>query len=86
MYEIKAMDRAGNLIARVGAYGNADCKGGGGDRKLEGANIVIDPEVPLARPAGIAVWKDFLFISDMMTHRILRCRLEYADTQLAEVK
>jgi len=86
MYEIKAIDRAGNLIARVGAYGNAECKGAGGDRKLEGTNVVVDPEIPLARPAGIAVWKDFLFISDMMAHRVMRCRLEYTDRREAAIR
>ena len=77
MYEVKAIDRAGNLIAHVGAYGNADCQGGGGDRKLEGTDVIVDPEIPLARPSGVAVWRDYLLISDMLTHRVLRCKIEY---------
>ena len=79
MYCIKAVDKAGNLMTRIGKYGNEDCRGGGGDKKLEGTNIIIDPEIPLARPQGMTVWKDYLFISDMYAHRVMRCKLEYAD-------
>ena len=79
VYNVKALDAAGNLMLRVGVYGNEDCKGGGGDRKLQGTNIVVDPEIPLARPSGVAVWKDFLFISDEFSGRIVRCRLEYLE-------
>ena len=78
-YSVKAVDRAGNLMLRVGKYGNEECRGGGGDKKLEGANIVVDPEIPLARPHGLAVYGDFLFIVDMMSHRVVRCRVAYAD-------
>jgi len=118
-YCIKAVDRAGNLILRVGKYGNEECRGGGGDRKREGTHIVVDPEVPLARPHGMAVAdgrlfiakgdrprrglslyqsrptggqspsgtvpSDRLFIADMMSHRVVRCRLEYAETRIIEV-
>jgi len=79
MYCIKAIDKAGNEIIRVGKYGNEDCSGGGGDKRLEGTNMIIDPEIPLARPSGIAVYRDWLFISDMYAHRVMRCRLDYAD-------
>jgi len=80
MYCVSAVDAAGNLIARVGKYGNEDAKGGGGNRKLPGTSIVVDPEIPLARPSGLAVHGDWLFISDMFTHRIVRCKLGYAHT------
>ena len=86
VYNVKALDAAGNLMLRVGVYGNEDCKGGGGDRKLSGTNIVIDPEIPLTRPTGVAVHKDYLFIADMFSHRVLRCRLEYADRKEITVK
>ena len=85
MYCVQAVDGAGNLIARVGRYGNEDCAGGGGDAVVPGTKVVRDPEVPLARPAGVAVWRDRLFISDMYAHRIVRCRLEYAQTVTAPV-
>ena len=86
MYSVKAIDRAGNEIIRVGKYGNEDNKGGGGNKQIAGTNIVADPEIPLARPSGMAVWKDYLFISDMYTHRVLRCRLEYADQKEGAVE
>ena len=80
LYCIKAVDRAGNEMIRVGKYGNEDCAGGGADRrhpKLK--SVVIDPEIPLSYPKGIAVYKDWLFLSDMYSHRVMRCRLEYAE-------
>ena len=87
MYCVKAIDKAGNEILRVGKYGNEDCKGGGGDRRHpEMPNVVVDPEVPLAYPKGIAVLGDRLFISDMFAHRVMRCRIEYADTKEVAVK
>ncbi len=78
LYNIAAVDGAGNLICRIGAYGNADCRGGGGDALVPGTNVVRDPEVPLARPFGIAVWRGFLLISDMYSHRVARCALGFA--------
>jgi len=86
LYCVKAIDKAGNEIIRVGKYGNEDCLGGGGDRRLEGANIIIDPEIPLARPSGMAVYEDRLFLSDMYAHRVLRCKLEYAERKEAPIK
>ncbi|MFB3892360.1 MAG: hypothetical protein ACE15C_10100 [Phycisphaerae bacterium] len=84
MYCVKAVDKAGNEIIRVGKYGNEDCRGGGGDKRHpEMKNVVIDPEIPLAYPKGIAVHGDWLFISDMFAHRVMRCRLVYADAKQA---
>ena len=80
LYCVKAVDRAGNEMLRVGKYGNEDCRGGGGDRRHpQLKDVVIDPEVPLSYPKGIAVHDDDLLISDMYAHRVLRCRLEYTD-------
>ena len=86
LYNVKAVDKAGNLILRVGAYGNEDCRGSGDDAFVPGTRIVKDPEVPLARPSGIAVYKNYLFISDMFTHRVVRCRLTYAETREAPIR
>jgi len=86
MYCIKAVDTAGNLMATIGRYGNEDCRGGGGDKRLAGTNLIIDPEIPLARPQGMAVWKDYLFIADMYAHRVMRCKLEYSDTKEIAIK
>ncbi len=87
MYCIKAIDGAGNEMIRVGKYGNEDCKGGGGDRRHpELTNVVVDPEIPLAYPKGMAVYKDWLLISDMFSHRVVRCRLEYADQKETAIR
>jgi hypothetical protein len=76
MYCVTAIDSAGNPMFRIGVYGNEDCRGGGGDRMLPGTAIVQDPEIPLTCPMGTAVWKDdYLLISDMYSHRVVRCRL-----------
>ena len=85
LYNVKALDTAGNPILRVGTYGNEDCTGGGKDRVLEGTRIVVDPEIPLARPSGMAVHGDHLFISDMYAHRVVRCRLTYRDVRQAPI-
>jgi len=79
IYNVKAVDAAGNLIIRVGKYGSEDCTGGGGDKPIPGANIIKDPEIPLARPSGLAVAGDYLFIADTFSHRIVRCKLHYAE-------
>jgi hypothetical protein len=86
LYNVKAVDKAGNLIIRVGAYGNEDCRGGGGDEMVPSVNVVKNPEVPLARPSGMAVYRNYLFISDMFTHRVVRCRLTYADTRETPIR
>ena len=81
LYCVKAIDTAGNEMLRVGKYGNEDCTGGGGDKRhAQLKNVVVDPEVPLAYPKGIAVWKDYLLITDMYAHRVVRCKLTYAET------
>ena len=65
---------------RIGKYGNEDCLGGGGNKRHpELKNVVIDPEIPVSYPKGVAVWKDYLLITDMYAHRILRCKLEYRE-------
>jgi hypothetical protein len=74
-------------MIRIGKYGNEDCRGGGGDKRHpELKNVVIDPEIPLSYPKGIAVYKDYLFISDMFAHRVMRCRLTYADAKEAPLQ
>jgi hypothetical protein len=48
--------------------------------------VVIDPEIPLSHPKGVAVYKDWLFISDMYFHRVMRCKLDYAERQEAAIR
>jgi sugar lactone lactonase YvrE len=87
MYCVKAIDRAGNEMIRVGKYGNEDCHGGGRDKRhpdLPG--VIIDPEIPLSYPKGIAVYNDWLFISDMYSHRVIRCKLEHSERQEVAIR
>jgi hypothetical protein len=87
LYCVKAIDPAGNEMIRVGKYGNEDCRGGGGDKRHPDLNsVVIDPEIPLSYPKGIAFYKDWLFISDMYSHRVMRCKLEYTERQEAAIR
>ena len=72
VYNVKAVDSAGNLIARIGTYGNADCDG---DPNGENSR----PAIPIAWPASIARHKDYLLIADRINARIVRCRLEYRE-------
>ena len=55
----------------------------GDDRHPAIGNVVIDPEIPLTCPKGMAIYGDWLFITDMFTHRVIRCRLEYSDRKEA---
>ena len=72
VYNVKAVDSAGNLIARIGSYGNADCDGEANGRNPK-------PAIPLAWPQAVARYKDYLFIADRVSARIVRCRLEYRE-------
>jgi len=87
LYCVKAVDRAGNEMIRIGKYGNEDCKGGGGDKHHPDLkSVIIDPEIPLCYPKGIALYRDVLLISDMFAHRVMRCRLEYEDVKEVTVR
>ena len=57
----------------------------GTDVIARGGDIVIAPEVPLARPHGMAVYEDHLLISDMFSHRIVRCQLEFKDSSQVDL-
>ena len=74
VYNVKAVDSAGNLIARIGRYGNADCDG-----DPEGKNP--KPAIPITWPQAVARYKDYLFIADRISARIVRCRLVYSDVR-----
>jgi len=78
-YTVGVLDSAGNLILRIGQYGNVD----------DGVPLVPDPRIPNPRPRGgdevalfhpayLAVHTDRrLFINDPGTDRILSVKLGY---------
>ena len=72
VYNVKAVDSAGNLIARIGTYGNADCDGDPNGKNPR-------PAIPITWPVSIARHKDYLLIADRISARVVRCRLAYRD-------
>jgi len=62
---IRVVDQRGNLIRRIGSYGNADTVGAG-------------TTVPLAWPQYVAVSREAVYVSDVMNRRVVRVRLTYA--------
>jgi len=78
VYNVKVVDSAGNLITRIGTYGNADCDGPGGKNPI--------PDIPLAWPLGVARHGDYLFVSDQLNACIVKCRLTYAQQKALPVE
>jgi len=70
LFSVKVLDGAGNLLARVGSYGNADSAGPG--------SSVPEPEIAFGWPAYVAVTDEALYVSDMLNRRVLRAKLVYA--------
>jgi hypothetical protein len=66
---------AGKLVGEFGSYGNMDCQGKG--------SRFPHPELPLGMISALSVWKDRLFVVDVLNRRIVKCRIIYgqADRQ-----
>lgn len=63
-YTVNVLDCNGNLVARLGGYGNADSPGG--------------DSIGLRWAPFVAVSDDAMFVMDIGTRRVLRCALDYA--------
>lgn len=61
--------RTGKLVGEFGSYGNADCKGKG--------SAYPHPELPLGSISSLAVWKNKLFIMDVLNRRLVKCNITY---------
>lgn len=61
--------KTGKLVGEFGSYGNADCKGKG--------SVYPHPELPLGTISSLAVWKDKLFIMDVLNRRLVKCNISY---------
>ena len=61
--------KTGKLVGEFGSYGNADCKGKG--------SAYPHPELPLGSISSLAVWKDKLFIMDVLNRRLVKCNIIY---------
>ncbi len=77
LYHVKVLDTAGNLIARIGAWGGADCQGP--------ESRYPEPEIAFAWVHSIDTFGDFLYASDRDTRRVLKVRLDYRHTQEASI-
>ncbi|MFH1022629.1 MAG: hypothetical protein V1809_04515 [Planctomycetota bacterium] len=71
-FSVKVLDSAGNELARIGSYGNADSAGPG--------SKIPEPEIAFAWPAYVAVTDEAVYVSDMVNRRVLRAKLVYAAT------
>ena len=68
-YHVKVLDTAGNLIARIGQWGNADCRGP--------ARHYPEPEIAFGWLHSIDATGDMLYASDKDLRRIAKVRLDY---------
>lgn len=77
---IEMLDSAGNRIARVGSYGNADSAG-------EGSRVAT-PEIPFAWPteADYAEHDGKLYVSDSVNRRVVVIRFDWQDEKAASIE
>lgn len=59
----------GELVGEFGSYGNMDCRGKG--------SKYPHPEIPFGTISALSVWKDRLFVVDVLNRRIAKCRIIY---------
>jgi len=77
---VEMVDPAGNRIARIGAYGNADSAGPG--------SRVPEPEIAFAWPTvcDYAEANGRLYVSDSVNRRVVVVRFDAAATETCEVR
>ena len=75
MYHVKALDAAGNLITRIGAWGHHDCRGP--------RSKFPKPAIAFDWPHSLDAWDDALYVSDKRLRRIVKVRLDYRHTREA---
>ncbi|MHC4914235.1 MAG: hypothetical protein ACYTGB_01985 [Planctomycetota bacterium] len=66
-FSVRVLDSAGNQLARIGTYGNADSAGPG--------SKVPQPKIPFGWPAYVAVTDEAVYVSDMLNRRVARLTL-----------
>lgn len=59
----------GKVVGEFGSYGNADCKGKG--------SAYPHPELPFGSISGLALWKDKLFVMDVLNRRLAKLNITY---------
>ncbi len=69
-HSVQVIDtETGKLVGEFGTYGNADCKGKG--------SAYPNPELPFGTISSLAVWKDKLFVMDVLNRRLVKCSIGY---------
>jgi len=76
MYHVKVLDTSGNLITRIGAWGNADCRGPG--------SKYPKPEIAFGWVHSIDAFGDSLYASDKDLRRVVKVRMDYRQTKEAQ--
>ena len=76
-YHVKVLDGAGNLIARVGAWGHYDCQGP--------QSKYPEPEIAFDWPYSLDAAADSLYVSDKRLRRIVKVRMDYRETKEARL-
>jgi sugar lactone lactonase YvrE len=72
-HSVQVIDCAtGQLIGEFGSYGNMDCQSKG--------SRFPHPELPFGIISALSVWKDRLFVVDVLNRRIVKCRIVYGQT------
>jgi len=78
LYHVKAFDAAGNLLARIGAWGSTDCLGPG--------SRYPQPAIACLSPGSVAAAGDALYVSDRGLRRVVKVRLRYRQCREAIIK
>jgi hypothetical protein len=69
-HSVQVVDtETGDLVGEFGSYGNADCRGKG--------SAYPHPELPFGSISSLAVWKDKLFVMDVLNRRLVRLNITY---------
>ncbi len=73
-YSVQVIDcETGKLVGEFGSYGNMDCQGKG--------SKYPHPELPFGTISALSVWKDRLFVVDVLNRRIVKCRIVYGQSE-----
>jgi hypothetical protein len=68
----------GALVGEFGSYGNWDCQGPG--------SAFPHPELPFGTISALSIWKDRLFVVDVLNRRIVKCRIIYDPAKRGEAR
>jgi hypothetical protein len=76
-FAVEMLDANGNLVVRIGRYGNADSAGPG--------SRVPEPAIAFAWPAFVAAAGGRLYVSDCANRRVAVVRFDHATTTVCAV-